>query len=266
MPSWVVLMVLLLGCIIYLSYSKNPTTISPALILLSFIPILLIVRWFGGKGKNDIRQASWRFLIAVVVAAYYSGGPFLLGEMGVQLTKSWVDLPPKWLRSDFYTVLGFLTALAAIFIALAAQQAAYVNRLQELRHKTQRRAPEITAAYSLVSCGFWAFSCAVPVTLGLAAVYIWEKHTTSYGLYEVVIAILFAGGWILLMAGAFMRFEESRTDACILRPSQKLTIRTTSGLPAGDTQATVLSSHPKNVDIDLEGNGRVNITLRRENE
>ena len=105
----------------------------------------------------------------------------------------------------------FLVALLGLLIALASQQAGYVNRLSDIINdkrveaKTLCRSIEgttkINVAYHLASCGFWGFSFAVVVTGGLIGVHLFGK-SEYYSAYEALIAALIGLGWPLLLSTA----------------------------------------------------------------
>jgi hypothetical protein len=99
--------------------------------------------------------------------------------------------------------------LASIFIAIAGQQAAYVQRLDKLRRaiKPQGFLNEATAAYFLVASGFWSFSLAVPSTLGFIFAHTDMASAPVRGMYQGFIITQFIGGWIFLMGGALLKFE-----------------------------------------------------------
>lgn len=120
------------------------------------------------------------------------------------------------------TFILLLLTLAAIFVALASQQAAYVNRLythikkyNKVDNDGKEMPVSITAAYCLVAAGFWAFSFAVLVVFGLIGQYLLngsgsERFNNIYGTYEWAIALLFIGGWGALIAGALRHFPSPK--------------------------------------------------------
>ena len=199
-------LLLILGGVFYVT-SINPTLIV-LLVMVLFSPLVgIIVCWPSWKGENAASRVLWRLVIAMSFACYYAFGPLVLLRLGVQVEPLVV---PQQLDSGQFIAL--LVILASIFIALAAQQAAYVNRLddlrQEIREECRQIPPQLTAAYLLVSLGFWAFSFAVPVILALIGIHFRGAGCeTIYGIYEATIAVLFVGGWIVLMAGALRRFQ-----------------------------------------------------------
>ena len=230
--------------------------------MLSFAPIVILVRFWGGYGANVLTRLAWRLTSAFLVAAIYAGGPFLLARV-IEL-KPLVPVPPRNAET-FFTFFTVLVVLASIFIGLAAQQASYVTRLDELRNKRRLNpSKEITAAYSLVSYGFWAFSCGVPTILGHIAVYLFwpDLHPPVYGVYQGVIAAVFIGGWLVLMAGALRRFETIPQDGiCKLQAGQRLTISTSEGF---SEHGMVFTSHSEGVGIETESNRRIDIVIDRE--
>lgn len=180
----------------------------------SFAPIFLLVRyWRGWKGKDVFGKAIWRLVTAVLLAFWYGYLP-IFGKLDPLVMPDARVMPDA---STFYQFLALLILLVSIFIFLAAQQGSYVNRLDKLRRPDQPREdqpredqpykPEINAAYFLVSCGFWAFSLVAIALIGLIGVHIVGADSAAYGAYEWLIAVLFIGGWIVLMAGALARFR-----------------------------------------------------------
>jgi len=168
-------------------------------------PIPLVVGCWcrPAVAQNPISRAVWRLVSAFILASYYGLLPFFIAT---HTRLNPLLRPEQVAERSFVTVL---VILASIFIALAAQQATYVIRLDERRRDErldENRRVEATAAYFLVSCGFWAFSFAVPATFGLIGAYLLTEDLFTLGIYEAIIAILFVGGWIVLMAGALRRF------------------------------------------------------------
>ncbi len=196
-------------------------------IVLFGAPILLVIRAWSLPAivQNPIIwRAGWRFVCSFILALYYGLFPFFIAPC-IQL---YPFLRPDQVPEPYFIVL--LIALASLFIALAAQQVNYVNRVDDFRRKAiegKASEAELTAVYFLISCGFWAFSFAVITTFGLIWAYlrIIRKVSTSQhfiigsfdsgdlfilGIYEAIIAVLFIGGWIILLASALRRFGTSK--------------------------------------------------------
>ena len=175
-------------------------------IVLFGAPILLVIRaWHRPTIAQNpiIWRAGWRFVCALILAAYYGLFPLVIAP-SIRLNPF---VRPDHLPERYFIVL--LVILASIFTALAAQQADYVNRLDKMRKRKEieKKIAEATAAYFIISFGFWAFSFAVLATGGLIGAYLHNPGDLfALGIYEAIIAVLFVGGWIILIAGALRRF------------------------------------------------------------
>ena len=171
-------------------------------VMFAFVPIVLLVRyWSSWSSRNTFERGIWRLVTAVLLAGWYGGLPIVFAN-SVKLRPL---VPPT--DSPDVQFLGILILLVSISIFLAAQQGSYVNRLDEKRRTGQSYIPEYDAAYFFVHCGFWAFSLVVVALIGLVGVHIARADSAAYGVYEWLIAVLFIGGWIVLMAGALARFR-----------------------------------------------------------
>lgn len=216
---------LLVFSLLAYKYFPNSWTLTILLLLGSFAPIWVVVDYWPKWSKLP-SQLAYRVITALGLAFYYAFGPrgisFLVKTDPFiipvkEVTKGAMNPIGGYASIPSESFIILLLTLAAIFIALASQQASHVNRLDNLREKYKRNVfPAVAAAYYLVASGFWAFSFAVPVVVGL----IWfhlssdaeNKNPTIYGAYEWIIALLFVGGWIVLMAGALRTFTYRRNE------------------------------------------------------
>ena len=209
-------------------------------------PIFFIVGFWRRPNlvTSTTARVVWRLICVSIIAGYYLIGPRFLGALSqvakLETTPLVREMPPKeedakravsgketnvdetksvatskqpigHVAHGAYVTL--LVILASVFIAIAGQQATYVHRLDKLREspgKSQKFLNEANAAYFLVASGFWSFSLAVPSTFGLIKAHLdlslLREAEAIYGMYQWFIVTLFVGGWVLLMAGALLRF------------------------------------------------------------
>jgi len=182
-------------------------------------PIPFVVVWGGfrrGIPKTTGSLAGSKLILALMLAIWYGFLPYFIAPYA--LLNPFNKLDPS---KDFTLFFTLLLIMASLFIALASQQMTYVNRLddilQKLKKKEGKIKPEPLAAYFLVSCGFWAFSFAVPTTFGLIYVHFVSADSFTYGIYELGLAYLLMAGWIFLIASALRRIKSTRTEDGLTR-------------------------------------------------